>query len=346
MACEHPFRRGWLATALMAGVWLWAEMRGAETAETPPPSLAVPIDCQLGVSCWIFNYVDHDPSLGAMDYRCGPVTYDAHLGTDFAIRDLGALKDGVAVVAAAPGKVIGRRDGMEDVGLRDGGREAIKGIECGNGVRLDHGGGWTTQYCHLRKDSVAVKVGERVSSGQKLGLVGLSGMTNFPHVHFQLAKGSRIVDPFVGLERSEACGPGQTPLWQAEAARQLAYRPTVPYSLGFSATEPKAEGARQGLFRDKVLPRRAPMLILWADVLALLPGDTVQFEIFEPGGASLFTYAATIAKKEQRRFVYAGLPRKGIFWEEGLYRGVVRVVRPDGHGGTTTHDAETQVMMR
>jgi len=74
---------------------------------------------------------------------------------------------GEPVVASAGGVVAAARDGVDDISMRDA--PVPRGRECGNGVRIVHGGGWKTQYCHLRKGSVAVK------NGDMLGLVGLSG---------------------------------------------------------------------------------------------------------------------------------------------------------------------------
>lgn len=145
-----------------------------------PFRMDLPIDCEPGKDCWIVNYVDHDPTTGLRDYMCGKATYNAppgnrHKGTDFAIRDLAVMRAGVIVRAAAPGLVAGTRDGMKDVNLRKIGQEAVKGKECGNGVRITHGKGWATQYCHMLQGSIAVKKGESVKAGQPLGLVGLSG---------------------------------------------------------------------------------------------------------------------------------------------------------------------------
>ena len=67
------------------------------------------------------------------------------------------------------------RDGMTDVSIRDAGHGAVAGREAGNGVLIEHGGGWQTQYSHLRSGSVSVKPGERVEAGTPLGLIGLSG---------------------------------------------------------------------------------------------------------------------------------------------------------------------------
>ncbi len=80
-----------------------------------PVSLSWPVDCTPGADCWIVNHVDLDPGPGAGDFACGPRTYDGHGGTDIAILDLPKMEAGVAVVAVAAGKVIGRRDSMPDV---------------------------------------------------------------------------------------------------------------------------------------------------------------------------------------------------------------------------------------
>src|SRR4051812_48218300 len=116
-------------------------------------SLALPIKCQPGVSCFIQNYVDHDASEKVRDYHCGGRSYDKHDGTDIRIRNLMIQQQGVEVLAAAPGRVIGGRNDMDDVSVRTAGKAAVAGKECGNGVLLEHADGWRTQYCHMAKGS-------------------------------------------------------------------------------------------------------------------------------------------------------------------------------------------------
>ncbi len=188
--------------------------------------MGLPLDCVPGETCWIVNYVDHDPTTGLRDYTCGKATYNAppgnqHKGTDIAIRDLAAMRAGVVVRAAAPGLVGGARDGMKDVNVRKLGMASVKGKECGNGVRIEHGDGWSTQYCHMRSGSIEVKKGMRVEEGKILGLVGLSGLTEYPHLHIQVAKGKTIVDPFVGPNPGTTCGVAVNPLWNADVLAQL-----------------------------------------------------------------------------------------------------------------------------
>jgi hypothetical protein len=147
---------------------------GSQSAQNTAVTLALPIACELGRTCEIQNYVDRDKGPAATDYLCGSVSYNDHSGVDFRILDMVAQRRGVSVLAAASGKVTAIRDGVADVSVRDIDRATIAGRECGNGVVIDHGGGLTTQYCHMAKGSIAVASGMQVSSGAVLGRVGFA----------------------------------------------------------------------------------------------------------------------------------------------------------------------------
>ncbi len=85
----------------------------------------------------------------------------------------------------------------------------------GNQVSLDIGGGFTAFYAHLQPGSVRVKVGDRVKRGQVLGLVGNSGNSTGPHLHFHIARGASILAsegvPFVYREYRRITAPPGTP---------------------------------------------------------------------------------------------------------------------------------------
>lgn len=199
----------------------------------PPVLLDLPLACEPGRSCWVANYADTDPSAAATDFSCGPRAYEGHDGVDFAIRDLGEMARGVTVLAAAAGVVRGARDGVADVAAVDAeSRARVAGRECGNGVLLEHGEGWQTQYCHLRRGSVGVRPGQRVAAGEPLGLVGLSGQTEFPHLHLAVRHNGVARDPFTGAALADGCGTRGAGLWVdmfgVRAGDRLHFRITGP----------------------------------------------------------------------------------------------------------------------
>lgn len=95
-----------------------------------------------------------------------------HQGIDFATGKMGE-----EVVAVAAGVVIfsGQREGF------------------GNMVQVSHGNGYETIYAHDQK--LLVKAGDVVKRGQIIALSGTSGRSTGPHVHFEVHKNGRVVDP-------------------------------------------------------------------------------------------------------------------------------------------------------
>jgi len=157
--------------ALMLGV-LFAQPTLAEDR----PQLSLPIACEPHKTCFIQNYVDLDPGPGVRDYSCGRATYDKHSGVDFRILSAEAAKSQVPVLAAADGTVKNTRDGVEDIFFKKAKPEEVAGRECGNGVIIDHGGGWETQYCHLKRGSVRV-----AKDGKTLFVANGKGETSRPN---------------------------------------------------------------------------------------------------------------------------------------------------------------------
>jgi len=144
--------------------------------------LKFPVDCQLNRDCYIFHYVDRDPTSGFADFKGGRLTFDGHKGTDIAVKTYEQMRQRIAVLAAAEGVVLRVRDGEIDYQRNQG--DIVKGRECGNGLILSHKWGYKSQYCHLLNNSIVVKPGEKVSTGQVLGFLGSSGKADFPHLHF------------------------------------------------------------------------------------------------------------------------------------------------------------------
>ena len=68
----------------------------------------------------------------------------------------------------------------------------------GNLVLVKHSGGWVSAYAHL--ETIAVKKGDAVKTGQLLGTVGQTGAVDSPQLHFELRKGKEAVDPATQLQ--------------------------------------------------------------------------------------------------------------------------------------------------
>lgn len=96
-----------------------------------------------------------------------------HNGIDFSARK------GTAVLASGDGKVV-------FAGYRG---------SFGKLVEIEHAQGVITRYAHL--DKFAIKKGQEVQAGQKLGTVGTTGRVTGPHLHFEVLVGDRHVDPLM-----------------------------------------------------------------------------------------------------------------------------------------------------
>ncbi|MBN8530782.1 MAG: M23 family metallopeptidase [Alphaproteobacteria bacterium] len=292
--------------------------------------VAWPVACELGKDCFIQNYVDRDPSKMMVDYTCSRMTYDGHKGTDIRIANLARMREGVKVLAAAEGVVRGVRDGVEDVYFGDADKKTVQNRECGNGVVLRHPGGIETQYCHLRKGSIAVKQGEEVKTGQVLGLIGLSGFTEFPHVHFEVRRGKTIIDPFVGETKQTGCHVERHPIWTRDALETISHIPTAVLASGFAVEKVTAPEARDGKYNEKTFRPDAPLIMFWVDVMGILPGDRIELEIKFPDGKSLVDHHQNYDKGKAQIFHFLGKKREEEAWPKGTYTASFTLKRKKG----------------
>ncbi len=158
--------------------------------------------------------VDHDPveqddgiasaNCLAYDGRGFPWCYDGHDGVDFdLLGGFEAMDNGSAtVIAGAPGDVVKVVDGNYDRCHLDLStfEPNCDGHEMkANKVVVEHEGGYRTLYLHFMKDSIVVAEGDLVETGDPLGLVGSSGYSTGPHVHFELEDPEgNTFDPYAG----------------------------------------------------------------------------------------------------------------------------------------------------
>lgn len=95
---------------------------------------------------------------------------------------------GKEIIAPADGIVIQVVSGAFDVmpGERD------RNVGVGNAVMIDFQNGEYGLLCHFKKDSVRIKVGNKIKQGDVIGLIGNTGNTSQPHLHFHLQDNPRL----------------------------------------------------------------------------------------------------------------------------------------------------------
>lgn len=141
----------------------------ASTAPAQPVSTPAPQPAPRATTSFVRP--TGGPVTSPYGYRIHPITgrHTHHNGIDFG--------GGGGIVAAQSGTVT--------VNSYDSG--------WGNYVKIDHGNGLQTLYAHL--SSANVSVGQTVSAGQQIGIMGTTGMSTGVHLHFEVYRNGATVNP-------------------------------------------------------------------------------------------------------------------------------------------------------
>ena len=276
------------------------------------------------------KYVDFGPDDGKLtDPFCLAQTSDGHKGTDFAILDGMAMERGVNVLAAANGTVQKIRDGEPD---RWATPEDLKAVqeqrkECGNAILITHENGIKTLYCHLKNGSLTVKPEDKVKTGDVIAKVGLSGFTEFPHVHFGILKGNEILDPFTGLNNdAKECGQIKKEMWQKETI--IDYQSLSIMDIGFSNSVPTLRNIEKDSNFANNISLQSDIISFWVTILGAQKGDEIVMEIRDPNG-KIYTERKIIQDKTRaKQFYYVGRKTQNTPLIEGAYTGTVQIIRP------------------
>jgi murein DD-endopeptidase MepM/ murein hydrolase activator NlpD len=285
-----------------------AVVAACRDSTAPPPAedspFAAPIRGTPMADVFYGAYIDNDPGTGARDWACGGKAYDGHTGIDILLRNFRVQDEGVPAIAAAEGTVLRVIDGLPD---RNTAWDNAAGY--GNHVEISHPGGLSTIYGHLRRGSVAVTRGQKVARGAVLGLVGSSGRSNWPHLHFEVRGGGAVIDPFTGPCSSTGS------LWEDQLAYQDAFMVTDA-----GLTELRAPQAAL-LERPPTLPGfplNAAGFRFWLQV-ANQPAATIRFEVRAPGGALRDSVVLQVGASFSMRFLVLDVPVSGVLTEAGAW---------------------------
>lgn len=292
------------------------------------------------------NFVDQDPAFPnqLLDFECGARTYDTAGGYNHAGVDLFSwpfwwnLMDAerVEAVAAAAGTIVARADGNFD-------RRCACLTDDPNYVIVDQADGSDAWYLHLKNGSVTPKpVGATVAQGEYLGVVGSSGCSTGPHLHFEVHDdSSALVDPYDGP--CNGLNPTgwwaeQPPYWDP-AINELATHDAPPEFPACPA--PEVEHRRR-LFADGATVHT---VAYYRDQQA---GQQTLYRLLRPDGstwqewshASPTTYAAsywywswTLAGQPSGRWLFraelAGVVRARAFWLGAIFADDFESAGPD-----------------
>jgi hypothetical protein len=326
-------RRGAIALIVLGALLPSAAARAAEAGQ--PPALGLPLACTPGTDCWVVRLSDRDKGPGFADYRCGVLGSDDHDGTDFALPDPLRMQEGVPVLAAAAGTVRAVRDGMPDQPPTGRLAHDFGTLNCGNGVLIQHEGGWETQYCHLRQGSVQARSGQTVAAGEALGLVGMSGEANFPHVHLSVRRDGQAIDPFTGTPKTAPCGETGMPLWRPELRAALDYVAVPIAVVGLAGHVPKHEEIVSGAVRA-ASPGRGSPLVGYVLAYGLKRGDRVEIAITGPDGVEVSRAGFAVEADAPRASRSAGRKAPPGGWPAGSYEVEASVARGDQRWSKST----------
>lgn len=122
------------------------------------------------------------------------------------VRSKSHFHKGIDIGAAMGTPFYSARDGIVVFSGRMGGY--------GNCIFVRHSGGYLTVYAHAKKN--VVKKGDIVRQGQKLGEIGRTGMATGPHLHFEVRKLKKPINPFIALKMKEVVPVGSTAFRQGD----------------------------------------------------------------------------------------------------------------------------------
>lgn len=272
--------------------------------------LDLPAACEPGKDCFFQQFPDMDPGSGATDPFCGHATFDGHKGTDLRLLSMADMARGVPVLAMSRGTVLRTRDGMPDRIIdSDAERAAVAGRECGNGIVVAHAGGFETQYCHMKRGSLAVKSGDGIEPGRKLGEIGASGMVQFPHVHVEVRRGDQTIDPSTGRAITDGCAA-------SAGERHPLFSPDVMAAIDGGGTGLLAFGLAGNVVEHGSLVRDGPpppptgsaaATVAWGWFANLDAGDRISIRMEGPEGTTIIEHTSDRIERTKADFsAYAG----------------------------------------
>ncbi len=277
------------------------------------PLFIWPIQKAAGVTyndVWaISGYMDHNAGFPNQltDYNCGTKTYDTaagynHLGVDiFTWPFSWKMMDNneVEIIAGASGQIIAKGGSQFD-------RSCNFNSNTWNAVYVQHSDGSVALYGHMKQNSLTTKnVGDMVSTGEFLGIVGSSGNSTGPHLHFEVYSEIEwngtgqdvLVDPYSG-----SCNNLNADSWWQSQKPYV--DPNINAALTHSAapvfpTCPTTEITNES---NQFEPNQ--MIFFAAYLRDQIAGSTINLEIIQPNNTVFEAWSYTFTVNYSASYVY------------------------------------------
>lgn len=245
----------------------------------------------------ISNFVDLDLAApnSLEDYNCGMRTYDLDSGYNHGGIDIFTWPyswhkmdhDEVQIIAAETGVITTKIDGNYDRSC-----SFDDPLNTGwNAVYVTHSDGSYTWYGHMKNGSLTSQsVGETVAVGDYLGVVGSSGNSTGPHLHFETHDAANnVIEPYFGVcnaTTADTWWRNQKPYYESKI-NQLITHPTPP---SFPSCPTTVDAPNENQFYEA--SERIYLAAYYSDQLE---NQITSYEVLQPDGsvASSWTHAST-----------------------------------------------------
>lgn len=224
------------------------------------------------------RFVDVDQFFSFSDFECGTMTYDGHSGIDGELGGFGHQAIGVPVFAALNGTVSAVHDGEDDQSVTTTSKPA-------NFIAIDHGSGIQSAYYHLKKNSILVTAGDVVKAGQQIALMGSSGQSATPQLHFEMSSGSIAYEPSFGECGDKVGWENQVPIRHDLYIRDFGFAAGTLSAAQKFPNEIPATGS---------IVRGAPSFTIWFRLHNAPPATTLSIKLIRPNATTIATLNSSL----------------------------------------------------